>query len=132
MNKDLINKKNSILNGQLTNSILSIIGILIGIIIILDQKEKANGRKGFLENKSSQDLALLSRIIFVFVVIYALKLNYESYNLSKITNQDTSSLELQITSSYLSIIVAVIGLYVVITNYSNTNLQPAEIENDFL
>lgn len=132
MNKDLVNQKNSILNGQLTNSILSIIGIVIGIVIIIDQKEKANGKEGFLENKTSQDLALLSRIIFLFVVIYALELNYKSYNLSKATNQDTSSLKLQISSSYLSIIVASIGLYVVITNYSNSNLQPAEVENDFL
>ena len=132
MNNDLKNKKNSIINGQLLNSILSIVGIILGIIIILDQKEKANGKDGFLIGRQSQNLALLTKIIFIFVVFYALKLNYESLYLSEITNQDTSSLKLQIGASYLSIATAIIGLYVVITNYSDTNLQTSEIENDFL
>lgn len=127
-----MDKKNSIIDGQLINSILSIVGIILGIIIILDQKEKTNGKDGFLNSRQSQNLALLAKIIFIFVVLYALKLNYESYYLSEITNQDTSSLKLQIGASYLSIAVAVIGLYVVLTNYNDTNLQPAEIENNFL
>ena len=131
MNKELVNRKNKILDGQLLNSILSIIGIILGIVIIIDQKEKANGEDGFLSNDKSQNIALLTKVIFLFVVIYSLNLNYESYNLSKITNQDTSSLELQIGASYLSIIVSLIGLYVVLTNYNDTNLQPSEIENNF-
>lgn len=131
MNEELIDKKNSILDGQLLNSILSITGIVLGIIIIIDQKEKANNKEGFLTNDKSQNIALLTKLIFVFVVIYSLKLNYDSLNLAKITNQDTSSLELQIGASYLSIIVAIVGLYVVITNYNDSNLQPSEIENNF-
>lgn len=132
MNEEIINKKNSIIDGQLINSILSIVGIVIGIIIIIDQKQKANGEDGFIDNTQSQNLALLTKIIFVFVVLYSLELNYESYELAKVTDQDTSSLKLQIGASYLSIAVAVIGLYVVLTNYNDTNLQPAELENDFL
>lgn len=132
MNSELTKKKNSIIDGQLLNSILSITGIVLGIIIILDQKEKTNGKDGFLNGRQSQNLALLTKIIFVFVVFQSLQLNYESYYLAEITNQDTSSLKLQIGASYLSIAVAIIGLYVVLTNYGDTNLQTAEIENDFL
>lgn len=131
MNNELKNKKNSIIDGQLLNSILSIVGIILGIIIIIDQKEKANGKEGFLNNSQSQNMALLTKIIFVVVVFHSLKLNYESYYLSKVTNQDTSSLKLQIGASYLSIATSVIGLYVVLTNYSNTNFQTSEIENNF-
>ena len=132
MNDELIKRKNSIIDGQLLNSILSIIGIVLGIIIILDQKEKANGKDGFLNNNDSQNLALLTKLIFIFVVFYSLYLNYQSYNLAEITNQDTSSLKLQIGASYLSIAVAVIGLYIVLTNYNDTNFQTAEVENNFL
>lgn len=133
MNKEQVlrNKKNSILNGQLITSISSIIGVILGIVIIIDQKEKANGKDGFLTNDESQNIALITKLIFLFVVIYSLSLNYESLNLSKITNQDTSSLELQIKASYLSIIVALVGLYVVITNYNDSSFQPSEIENNF-
>lgn len=132
MDNELKNIKNYIINGQLLNSILSIVGIILGIIIILDQKEKANGKDGFLNNNDSQNLALLTKLIFIFVVFYSLYLNYQSYNLAEITNQDTSSLKLQIGASYLSIAVAVIGLYVVLTNYNDTNFQTAEVENNFL
>lgn len=133
MNKEQVlrNKKNSILNGQLITSISSIIGVILGIVIIIDQKEKANGKDGFLTNDESQTTALITKLIFLFVVIYSLSLNYESLNLSKITNQDTSSLELQIKASYLSIIVALVGLYVVVTNYNDSSFQPSEIENNF-
>ena len=132
MDNELKNIKNYIINGQLLNSILSIVGIILGIIIVLDQKEKANGKDGFLNNNDSQNLALLTKLIFIFVDFYSLYLNYQSYNLAEITNQDTSSLKLQIGASYLSIAVAVIGLYVVLTNYNDTNFQTAEVENNFL
>lgn len=132
MNREFTQRKNSIIDGQLLNSILSIVGIILGIIIILDQKEKANGKYGFLNDRQSQNIALLTKIIFVFVVFYSLQLNYESYQLAELTNQDTSSLELQIGASYLSIAVSIIGLYVVLTNYNDTNFQTAETENNFI
>ncbi len=132
MNKNLQDMKNSIIDGQLLNSILSILPLIIGIVIILDQKEKANKKDGFLTNKESQNLALLAKVIFVFIVLHSIELNYESYDLAKETNQNTSSLQLQIGSSYLSLIVALIGLYVVLTNYSDSSFQPAEIENSYI
>ena len=132
MNKNLQNRKNYIIEGQLLTSILTILSIVIGIIIILDQKEKANKKDGFLSDRQSQNLALIAKIIFIFVVIYSLKLNYDSYDLAKETNQNTSSLELQINASYLSLIAALINLYVVLTNYSDSSFQPAEIENSYI
>ena len=132
MNKNLQDMKNSIIDGQLLNSILSILPLIIGIVIILDQKEKANKKDGFLTNQESQNLALLAKVIFVFIVLHSIELNYESYDLAKETNQNTSSLQLQIGSSYLSLIVALIGLYVVLTNYSDSSFQPAEIENSYI
>lgn len=131
MNEEITNKTNSIIDGQLITSILSIIGVTLGIIIIIDQKQKANNKDGFLSDEISQQLALSIKLIFLFVAIYSLELNNESYELSQITNQNTSSLKLQITASYLNIIIALIGLYVVLTNYSDTNFQTAEVENNF-
>ena len=102
------------------------------MVIILDQKKKANGRKEFLTNEESQRLALLTKLISLFIVLYSLNLDYQSYNLAKVTNQDTSSLRLELVSSYLAIVISLINLYVVITDYSNTSFQPAEIENNSL
>lgn len=132
MREDIRNRKNKIINGNLITSILSIISIILGMVIILDQKKKANGKKEFLTNEESQRLALLTKLISLFVVLYSLSLDYQSYNLAKVTNQDTSSLRLELVASYLAIVISLINLYVVITNYSNTSFQPAEIENNSL
>ncbi len=132
MREDIRNRKNKIINGNLITSILSIISIILGMVIILDQKKKANGKEEFLTNEESQRLALLTKLISLFVVLYSLSLDYQSYNLAKVTNQDTSSLRLELVASYLAIVISLINLYVVITNYSNTSFQPAEIENNSL
>lgn len=132
MREDIRDRKNKIINGNLITSILSIISIILGMVIILDQKKKANGRKEFLTNEESQKLALLTKLISLFIVLYSLSLDYQSYNLAKVTNQDTSSLRLELVASYLAIVISLINLYVVITNYSNTSFQPAELENNTL
>lgn len=132
MREDIRDRKNKIINGNLITSILSIISIILGMVIILDQKKKANGKEEFLTNEESQRLALLTKLISLFVVLYSLNLDYQSYNLAKVTNQDTSSLRLELVASYLAIVVSLINLYVVITDYSNTSFQPAEIENNSL
>lgn len=132
MREDIRDRKNKIINGNLITSILSIISIILGMVIILDQKKKANGRKEFLTNEESQKLALLTKLISLFIVLYSLNLDFQSYNLAKVTNQDTSSLRLELVASYLAIVISLINLYVVITNYSNTSFQPAELENNTL
>lgn len=132
MREDIRDRKNKIINGNLITSTLSIISIILGMVIILDQKKKANGKEEFLTNEESQRLALLTKLISLFVVLYSLSLDYQSYNLAKVTNQDTSSLRLELVASYLAIVISLINLYVVITNYSNTSFQPAEIENNSL
>lgn len=132
MREDIRNRNNKIINGNLITSILSIISIILGMVIILDQKKKTNGKEEFLTNEESQRLALLTKLISLFVVLYSLSLDYQSYNLAKVTNQDTSSLRLELVASYLAIVISLINLYVVITNYSNTSFQPAEIENNSL
>lgn len=132
MREDIRDRKNKIINGNLITSTLSIISIILGMVIILDQKKKANGKEEFLTNEESQRLALLTKLISLFVVLYSLSLDYQSYNLAKVTNQDTSSLRLELVASYLAIVISLINLYVVIIDYSNTSFQPAEIENNSL
>lgn len=132
MREDIRDRKSKIINGNLITSTLSIISIILGMVIILDQKKKANGKEEFLTNEESQRLALLTKLISLFVVLYSLSLDYQSYNLAKVTNQDTSSLRLELVASYLAIVISLINLYVVITDYSNTSFQPAEIENNSL
>lgn len=130
-NQDIQNQQLFIIDGQLVGSILYIVSLVVSITIILNQRKRAMGKEGFLTTEESQILALLNKIFILALILWFLYLNYKAKNLSSNTNQDTSSLELQIIASFISIIPALIGLYVVITDFSNTNLQTAEIENPF-
>ena len=71
MKKEVTNRKNYIIDGQLVNSITSIIGILLGIIIIIDQK--ANHKTGFITDEGSQKLAILIKLIFLVITLYSLE-----------------------------------------------------------
>lgn len=130
-NEELQNRQLKIIDGQLIGCILYIISIIISIIIILNQRKNALNQEQFLTGKESQTIALANKIFILSLILLFLYLNSESYRLARDTNQDTSALELQIVGSILSTAVGLIGLYVVATNFQNTNLQTAEIENPF-
>ncbi len=132
MNKEeLQNRQLKIIDGQLIGCILYIISIIVSIIIILNQRKSALNKDQFLTGRESQTIALANKIFILLLIIFFFYLNFESYHLAKDTSQDTSALELQIIGSVLSTAVGLIGLYVVATNFQNTNLQTAEIENPF-
>lgn len=120
-----------IIDGQLIGCLLYIVSLTVSIIIILDQRKKSLNKEGLLTTSESQTMALLNKIFVLALILLFLYLNYKAKVLSDNTGQDSSSLEKQIIASFISIIPALIGLYVVITDFSNTNLQTAEIENPF-
>ena len=130
--QDLQNNQLYIIDGQLIGCFLYIISLVISIIIILDQREKALNNEGFLTSSEAQSIALLNKIFILLLVLLFVYLNYKSKELATDTNQNTDALDLQILASIISIIPALIGLYVVYTSFSDTNLQTAEIENPFI
>ena len=127
--QEIDNQQLFIIDGQLIGCILYILSLVVSIINILNQRKRAVGKEGFLTPEESQALALLNKVLILALILWFLYLNYKAKYLAANTNQNTSSLELQILSSFISIVPALIGLYVVITDFSNTNLQTAEIEN---
>lgn len=127
--EEKLNTKLFIIDGQLIGAILYIVSLVISIIIILDQRKSALNKPRILTNTEAQTLALANKIFIFLLILWFLYLNYKSYQFAQDTNQDTSALKLQIFASYLAIISGIIGIYVVSTNFSNTNLQTAEIEN---
>ena len=127
--QDIRNQQLYIIDGQLIGCILYIVSLIISITILLDQKERALGGNGFITTDEAQNLALFNKIFILILILWFLYLNYRSKELSEATNQDTQALEIQIIASYISIIPALIGLYVVATSFGTSNLQTTGIEN---
>lgn len=125
-------KQIDILDGQLIGCVLYIISIIISIIIILDQRKKIEGNKGFLTPDNAQTLALINKTAILLLIIFFLYLNYETLYLVESINEDTKNVKLQIIGSYLSVIVGAIGLYIVASNINSPNFSLAETENPYI
>lgn len=132
MNEEKLQKEQLfIIDGQLIASILYILSFVATIIVIINQRNLALNRKGFLTVEESQIIITLNKIFILLLLLLFVYLNYKSIKLAENTNQNTNSLNLQMISSIISLVPALIGLYVVITDFSATTFQTAEIENPF-
>ena len=120
-----------IIDGQLIGTILYILSFVATITVIVNQRKVALNKKGFLTTEESQIIITLNKIFILLLLLLFLYLDFRSKKLAKNTNQDVSSLNLQIIASIISLVPALIGLYVVITDFSSTNFQTAEIENPY-
>ncbi len=120
-----------IIDGQLIGSILYILSFVATIIVIVNQRKVALNKDGFLTTEESQIIITLNKVFILLLLLLFVYLNFKSKKLAKNTNQDTASLDLQIIASIISLVPALIGLYVVITDFSATNFQTAEIENPY-
>ena len=127
----LTNQQLFIIDGQLVGCILYILSLIVSIVIIVNQRKRALNQEEFLTNEESQIIALINKVFIVLLILWFLYLNYKSYQLAKDTNQSTSSLKAQIFASFLSLAAGLITLYVVATDFNNTNFQTAEIENSY-
>lgn len=132
MNEEKLQKEQLfIIDGQLIASILYILSFVATIIVIINQRKLALNKKGFLTVEESQIIITLNKIFILLLLLLFVYLNYKSIKLAENTNQNTNSLNLQMISSIISLVPALIGLYVVITDFSSTTFQTAEIENPF-
>ena len=132
MNEEKLQKEQLfIIDGQLIASILYILSFVATIIVIINQRKLALNKKGFLTVEESQIIITLNKIFILLLLLLFVYLNYKSIKLAENTKQNTNSLNLQMISSIISLVPSLIGLYVVITDFSATTFQTAEIENPF-
>jgi len=118
-----------ILDIQLIATLLFIISLFISIIINVDEKLKLKNNSGFLSNKNSQNLALFNRIFVVILALVFIYCNYASKKIAEYKNDETKNIELQILAGLLSLIAAIIVLYVAYKNKNDSELDIVETEN---
>ena len=129
MNKDIINtKKDKYLSLQLVATIGFILALLTSYLLTLDKKLSIEHKTRIFTNKDAQNLALFQTLLVLFVAGTFLYINYNQYKISKEEKQNETDFLLQIETSILAIIGAIIGIYIVSKNY-NSNLSISETEN---
>ena len=115
---------------QIIASIASIIAVIISIILLYNQKLDLEGEQTLFSPRETQKISEFTRDILLIVAIVFLIVNYQLYYISKEEGEDLQAYKLQIFASYLSIIAALIALYVV-RNPANRG-EIADVENPII
>lgn len=131
INNNYVNsKKDEFLYFQELATLGFILALFISFTLTYDKRMSLEGKKRLYTPKEAQNLALFQTILVFIVSLTFLYINKEQYKLAKLSNnKDSNDLFLQIETSFLAIISAVIGLYIVFKNYKNNNLTISEADN---
>ena len=114
------------INYQLIGLGITLITTVIAIIITYNQKLGTAKKENIFSNKDSLKLTYFNRILILLIAILFLYINYRFYEIDKEKGVDIKGDILQITASILTIVGALIAIYVV--SLSNTE-NIADIEN---
>ena len=122
----MYNRKKVILNIQFISTILFILSLLISLLLNYNEKQKLNNNSIFSDSFVYY-LSLFNKLLILLLSLIFLYCNYETKKISN-DRDILSDINLQIYANYLSIIAAIIILYVVYKNkdsiidFSNPNL----------
>ncbi len=116
------------INYQLIGLIITLITTAIAIIITYNQKLGISKRKKLLTNKDSLKLTYFNRILILLIAILFLYVNYQFFKIDKAKEVDIKGDILQMIASVLTIVGAIIAIYVV-TLSSTENISDIENPN---
>lgn len=122
-------KKQEYLNLQLLANIGFIIALIISLLLTYDKKLSLEHKTRLFNVKLAKDLSYIQTLLVFTVSITYLYINYKQYNIAKIEHSKSEKIfVLQIETSVLAIISAVIGLYIVYKNNNDNGLSINQTE----
>lgn len=120
-------KEIELLNIDIATALMFIITIIISIYLTYENKQDLLNRKRILNKKDDQYILLFNRLLVLIIVLVILYDNIEGYEIAKEKNKDLKPFKIQIFASILTVITALLILYVVFYNWDNNSLS--DIEN---
>jgi cytochrome bd-type quinol oxidase subunit 2 len=120
-------KEIELLNIDIATALMFIITIIISIYLTYENRQDLLNRKRILNKKDDQYILLFNRLLVLIIVLVILYDNIEGYEIAKEKNKDLKPFKIQIFASILTVITALLILYVVFYNWDNNSLS--DIEN---
>ena len=112
---------------QILLSIFFIFTTIVSIILLYNEDLYLKYKKFILDSKNAYIIASINRIVILIILILFLYANYVDKNIDIIEHKDLKADNLQILASILTIISAIIVLYVTL-EYFNSNIN-SSLEN---
>lgn len=120
-------KEIELLNIDIATALMFIMTIIISIYLTYENRQDLLNRKRILNKKDDQYILLFNRLLVLIIVLVILYDNIEGYEIAKEKNKDLKPFKIQIFASVLTVITALLILYVVFYNWDNNSLS--DIEN---
>ena len=132
MNIDINEEKIKYINLQLIATTGFIIALVVSFTLSVDKRESLRNGNRLYNDKEAQKISLMQTILVFIVALLFLYITYNQYKIShKYHETDENDLLLQSKTAILSIIAALIGLYIVIKNYNKNNHKNNNYMVDF-
>lgn len=125
----MLEKKIKILDGQMTASTLYIFFLIISISLTYNEKLELLNKNTLYTRKQAARIAVLNRILALGLVLYYFYANKELIKLTEANNNDSGGLRTQLVASELSILSAIIVLYVVAKDFDSSTYGVSQISN---
>lgn len=120
------------LDYQIIATILYLGSLTLSLLITYNQRQELLNKKRLFTNKQANNYSIFNRYLVLILSLAFLFINYRDKNIAKKYGKDLKFLDLQISASQLSIISALIVLYVVLESQGeNYNIITA-VENPTL
>ena len=124
-----MNKEEEYINIQLIALIITLISVFISLLLTYNQKLEIKNLETLFSSKNTFKLTKFNRILILILGITFLYVNYNLYKISKKEGENLKPYILQIFASILTVITALITLYVVtLSNKENVS----DIENPII
>lgn len=118
-----------LLDIQLIATVFYIVSLLISIFLTYNDKYKIINKKGMMNDKNSNNLSIFNRALVLILTIVFLYISFKNQKIAQKKGNDLNPFKLQIAASELSVISALIVLYVVITSGEYSIIAGAENPN---
>lgn len=102
-----------ILELQLLASTFFIITTLISIFITYNERQRIKYKKGFIDNKYIVSIVKANRVLITIILTIFVYIGYKTREFDKERNNNITPDNLELISSYFSLIGSLIILYVV-------------------
>lgn len=101
------------INIQIITLLVIIVTTIISLLLTYNQKLNLQNKKTIFNKKQTHNISYINRLTILIATTIFLIINYKLYKISKKEGEDLLVYYLQITASILSVIAAIIVLYVV-------------------
>lgn len=120
------------INLNLISSIVFILSSLVSLGITFDERGNLIGGKRYLTNKQVLNISYYNRIVIIVAVLISLYAGYKNFKSEDGGPRAKYKSGLLLSTNVLSLIGAVIILYVSYLNRKEQSLTPSDVENPLI